>query len=164
MLIEFDEGDYAGFGVHMRSLSLGEFLRVGSMMDSRDVSGLCDAMAQALEEWNAADEDGDIPASRDGLLSLDAGLVFELSRRWLDAIAGLPDSLRRNAEMSGQYAAAGQRMPDEHRTPELARAEMIVSLCRLFGCLPSQLMREDGEVLRLVAAYNIANPPPKQKD
>ncbi len=37
------------------------------------------------------------------------------------------------------------------KPPELAEAEMIVELCKAFGCLPSALLAEDAALLRLLA-------------
>lgn len=34
---------------------------------------------------------------------------------------------------------------------ELTRAELTLGLCERFGCLPSQLYAEDGDLLRLLA-------------
>lgn len=41
-------------------------------------------------------------------------------------------------------------MPDE-----LGEALMIVGLCRQFGCLPSQLLAEDVELLHIAALVNL---------
>lgn len=37
------------------------------------------------------------------------------------------------------------------KPPELAHAELTLSLCRQFGCLPSQLANEPSTFLRLLA-------------
>jgi hypothetical protein len=42
----------------------------------------------------------------------------------------------------------------------LARAELILGLCREFHCLPSQLEGEDVELLRLLAIERLGNPNP----
>lgn len=40
---------------------------------------------------------------------------------------------------------------------------MIVGLCDRFHCLPSQLLEEDAELLRLVRIVDIAKPPEKME-
>jgi hypothetical protein len=41
----------------------------------------------------------------------------------------------------------------------LRRAEFIVPLCERFHVLPSQVLKEDAEVVRLVNIYDLAHPP-----
>jgi pyruvate/2-oxoglutarate dehydrogenase complex dihydrolipoamide dehydrogenase (E3) component len=41
---------------------------------------------------------------------------------------------------------------------ELVHAELIDGLCQRYGCLPSQLMQEDAEILRLVAIVQEGKP------
>lgn len=35
---------------------------------------------------------------------------------------------------------------------------MVLALCERFGCLPSQLMREDAGLLRLISIVNLGTP------
>ena len=41
---------------------------------------------------------------------------------------------------------------------ELARAELIVGLCDRFHCLPSQLLEEDWELLRMLELVELGRP------
>lgn len=45
------------------------------------------------------------------------------------------------------------------KPPELARAELVLGLCREFSCLPSALAREDAGLLRLLAIEQMGRPP-----
>jgi hypothetical protein len=40
----------------------------------------------------------------------------------------------------------------------LERAELIISLCRFFHKLPSEILAEDVEILQLVRLYELAHP------
>ena len=41
---------------------------------------------------------------------------------------------------------------------ELVQAELIDGLCQRFGCLPSQLMQEDAQILRMIAIVQEGKP------
>ncbi len=40
----------------------------------------------------------------------------------------------------------------------LANADLIINLCERFHCLPSQLLKEDAEFLRLLAIHDLGDP------
>ena len=42
---------------------------------------------------------------------------------------------------------------------ELQEAELVDTLCQRYGCLPSQLLDEDVELLRMLAVIAESNPP-----
>jgi len=42
---------------------------------------------------------------------------------------------------------------------ELKHARLVLTLCERFSCLPSQLMDEDSELLRLLSIVEMAGPP-----
>lgn len=42
---------------------------------------------------------------------------------------------------------------------DLVEAELILSLCQRFGCLPSQLLAEDAEILKLLLIEQLGTPP-----
>ena len=41
---------------------------------------------------------------------------------------------------------------------ELERAEFIDALCRRYGCLPSQLLEEPVDVVRMISLIALAHP------
>ena len=43
--------------------------------------------------------------------------------------------------------------------PELTRARTVLQLCDRFHCLPSQIEKEDAEVLRLIKIEALGRPP-----
>jgi hypothetical protein len=43
---------------------------------------------------------------------------------------------------------------------ELAEAELILGLCKRFNCLPSQIMNESADLLRLIAIEAEGTPEP----
>lgn len=36
---------------------------------------------------------------------------------------------------------------------------MVIGLCKMFSCTPSQLYQEDAEIIRLASIYYRGNPP-----
>lgn len=40
---------------------------------------------------------------------------------------------------------------------------MVVGLCERFHCLPSQLLAEDAEFLRMIAIHHRGNPPTQEE-
>lgn len=44
---------------------------------------------------------------------------------------------------------------------ELAEAELVLGLCERFHCLPSQIMNESADLLRLIAIQDEGTPEPE---
>lgn len=108
-----DDSDLAGATVKVRSISWGEleglFAVAGSVgaalaegataetligaLDPQDVTQMTAIFAKfgdALVEWDLEDEDGTpIPATREGLASLDADVALEIIDPWLEAVQGV---------------------------------------------------------------------------
>lgn len=41
---------------------------------------------------------------------------------------------------------------------------MIIGMCRLFSCLPSQLLAEDAQLLQLVSVWQLGTPTEPEED
>jgi hypothetical protein len=104
------DGDYAGLEVRVKSLPIGKFLDLlphleavqGQMEISVEVAGKFSAaiqgMAEALISWNIEDEDDDgnttpVPATVEGLITLDPGEMTAIMKAWVEAGAATPAPL-----------------------------------------------------------------------
>lgn len=95
--------DRPGLEVRVRSVELGVFLDIIGMagMDVtrltaanvEEVAHLFDVFAAALVGWNLETGDGPVPATVEGLRSLEFDFVLELVQAWMDAIASVPGPL-----------------------------------------------------------------------
>lgn len=90
--LDFTGTEHEGLEVATRSIPLGALLdvieRVADPDASRDMYAL---FAGSLEGWNVEDSFGDpVPATLDGLLSLDATFVLELMTAWIASMSTPP--------------------------------------------------------------------------
>jgi hypothetical protein len=93
--------DLDGLEVRARSTTIDKFMDISALadlspgMDFTDedrakIHELCAAFAECLVGWNLEDDDEQpIPATLDGLLSIDLDLVMSIVRAWLDAVASV---------------------------------------------------------------------------
>ena len=64
-------------------------------------------------------------------------------------------AIRKWQRVGGAYDSDGNRVG---KPWELARAELIDGLCQRYHCLPSELLREDASLLRMLAILSLAQP------
>jgi len=87
--------DHEGLVVRARSVSIGTMLRLAKLMkdvneDPSVLEGMFHIFADALESWNVTEVDGgEVPATFDGVCSLDSDFVLEVLDGWMTAIAGV---------------------------------------------------------------------------
>lgn len=101
--LRFEDEEYEGLVVRVRSLPLGQFLEITRLADEAEanpqqVEALLTAFASALVDWNLEEDgpDGEVwsvPADKNGLYRQDLDFVFMLIREWMQAIAGVPAPL-----------------------------------------------------------------------
>lgn len=116
--LTFDEShELHGLEVVTKSVPIGVILTVmraaGSGMtrkptveDVESVSTLFDTLGDALLEWNYEDDDGEpVPATAEGLRSLDLDFVTMLSMEWVEAVIGASAPL-------GKSSPSGPRFPE----------------------------------------------------
>jgi hypothetical protein len=113
--LKFEDPEFDGLIVRMKSLTTSEFLRLTSLKaeTSKDPSGKTDAgieliekFAKRLVSWNLEepDEDGEwkpVPATVRGVKSQEFGFITFLMGEWLQAIAGVPSGPLDSSSTSG---------------------------------------------------------------
>lgn len=103
-VLNFEDDDYAGLVVRARSVKLGSFLEVASLAqinpstvkpeDVQKFTALFREFAKALVEWNLTEEDGTaVPATFEGVTSLDVDFVMPIIQAWMAGIAGVSSPL-----------------------------------------------------------------------
>lgn len=108
----FQDEEYNGLGVRATGVPLGQFLEMSELAirakqspdeANSSAKALIDNFAGALQDWNLENEDGTpVPATAEGLYSLDFEFVLTLITAWMEAIAKVPDPL-------AQTSSAGAR-------------------------------------------------------
>jgi hypothetical protein len=102
-VIEFDDEEYAGLEVEVKSLPLGEFLRVSKMMQNDDksdehVEELLKVFAGALVRWNLTEEDDTaVPCDYSGVLTLDIDFAMAVIGGWVNGMADVSKSLGKDS-------------------------------------------------------------------
>lgn len=90
----------------MRAAGAGQGGRKPTIEDVESVSTLFDTLGDALIEWNFEDEAGEpVPATPEGLRSLDLDFVTMLSMEWVEAVIGASAPL-------GKSSQSGPRFPE----------------------------------------------------
>ncbi len=154
----FEDPEYHDLEVRARSMPLGQYLEMMAIFDegglTKDNSDKLFAMfADVLIDWNIEDdEDQPVSATVEGLYSLELEEARTIISAWRDAVAGVSrpfgGELDRWRAVPGGVDSDGN--PAALKPRELIHAELILGLCERFGCLPSQLLAEDAELLRLM--------------
>jgi hypothetical protein len=98
-VLEFADMD--GLEVKARSTTIDNFMDISNLTElspgalftdeDRDkLDKLREAFAECLVDWNLEEDDGSpIPATLEGLRSLDYDLVVSITRAWMDAVASV---------------------------------------------------------------------------
>lgn len=111
------EGDaeFDGLEVTARGLSVGQYLQVARLAESKDQEGanlLLKKFADAVVEWNVRDEDGnDIPSTYEGVEMCDFDFITKMITAWMTAIAGVSTELGKGLN-SGE-TSLGLQLPME---------------------------------------------------
>lgn len=110
-VLDFGE-NYNGLEVKVRAGTLGNLMRIQSLsgkddMSEDEVEEMFRRFATLLAGWNIEDEDGaPVPATLEGLQSLEAGLAMEIMRAAGAAIGGVPAPLENGSAGGGPSAVA----------------------------------------------------------
>jgi hypothetical protein len=102
--LRFEDDEYDGLVVRARSIRLGAFLELSTLVgvdptsmrpeDTAKIEQLFQAFAGALVDWNLEDEDGTpVPATFEGLASQEADFVLPIVKAWFAAVASVPRPL-----------------------------------------------------------------------
>jgi hypothetical protein len=123
----FEDGEYSGLIVRVRSMPLGQFLEIAALADASnhsdgEVEKLFKAFAGALVDWNLETDgpEGEtwpVPADLDGLYDQDLEFGLFLIGEWVRAIGGVPDPLAGSSTSGGTSPVAS--LPMEVSSPNL---------------------------------------------
>ena len=125
----FDSGEYAGVEVRVRSVPVGQYLKIARLSAETTADGgteadmadeLFRAFASALLEWNLTEDSPDgqeyeIPADVDGLYRLDLQFVLLLVQEWIKTMAGIDPDLGKGSTSGGTSEVAS--IPMEALSP-----------------------------------------------
>lgn len=96
--------DMDGLVVRARSVPIGTMLRIARCLkrieaeDPEALDELFVAFADALVSWNVVDDDDvPVPATFDGVLTLDSDFVMKVVDGWMTAVAGVAAPLDGNS-------------------------------------------------------------------
>lgn len=109
--LRFEE--YEGMEVRARTVSFGQLMDVAEEAETLradgklgKVRGFLDLFTSRLESWNLEDEDDrPVPATSEGLLSLDTDMALAILLGWFDAMTAVAPSL-------GKDSISGPRFPE----------------------------------------------------
>jgi len=112
LVLRFEDPDWEGIEVKIRSTSMRAILELQEQTDAarkggglKEISDLIDRFCDKLESWNIEDDDGAIPPTRNGLLSLDFPDAVYLILSWVDAMTAIEPSL-------GKDSTSGEPSPE----------------------------------------------------
>lgn len=103
-VLAFEDEEYEGLEVRVKSVPVGKFLELNSLAMGVSKNGETDAeaaietnaellkaFANALVSWNVEDEDSGepIPSTLEGVNSCDFDFAMRLIEAWLEALAGV---------------------------------------------------------------------------
>jgi len=95
--LAWEDGDYAGLEVKVSSIPVGELAEVLELSQSADAASALELIARLagkLKGWNIQDDDGNpVPATLEGLKSLDLGEMGEIVAKWVAAMTKVSDEL-----------------------------------------------------------------------
>lgn len=95
--LRFQDGDYTGLEVQVRSLSMGQLIaiRTGKDEDGKDATeGVVELLAERIVGWNLEDEDGTpVPPTLEAIKAEDHDLIEAIIEQWTTVVAGVKDPL-----------------------------------------------------------------------
>ncbi|MFF3511529.1 hypothetical protein [Streptomyces sp. NPDC002573] len=95
--LKWEDGEYAGLEVRVRSMSLGQLVasQKGTGYNGKEgIEGNIELFAERIVDWNLETEDGEpVPTTLDAIMGEDDDLIIDIVRRWNEAMAGVPAPL-----------------------------------------------------------------------
>lgn len=120
--LKWEDGDYAGLEVNIRSLTMGQLIEAksGKSASGKDgLEGTVELLADRILDWNLEDEDGTpVPATLEAMKGEDDDLILDIINRWMEAVSGVPAPLDETSN-SGEISQVAS-IPTEALSPSLA--------------------------------------------
>lgn len=110
--LEFDDPDGSSAFVRLRSLTNDEFRGYTDDADERSKTPTGDVLAQYLVEWNFELDGEPVPASAEGISSLDPALMNLVFREWIKALRLVPHPLVPRSDAGQQSDPPPMTMDD----------------------------------------------------
>jgi hypothetical protein len=110
--LDFEGTDLDGLHVKAKSMSLGAFADLMAIFDEggltrENLDAIFDGFSNVLLEWDVEDEEGNpVPATRDGLYSLDLPEAQAIIEAWRDAVTGVSRPLEQPSDDGSPSLAA----------------------------------------------------------
>lgn len=105
--LKFEQADYEGLVVRMKSLSFGKvrkLIRATEAADDDNFDELLASISQGLVSWNIEDEDGiPLPANEENLNDQDFSFVLDIVNAWLECMTGVDDDLGKGSPSGPQF-------------------------------------------------------------
>lgn len=105
--LKFEDPEYAGLEVLIRTLPVGEFLGLAKLQNALDESNpdfsavekLFKVFLEKLIRWNVEDPDSGepVPATMAGLNTLELDFVLAIIGAWINSMAGVSPSLGKDS-------------------------------------------------------------------
>jgi hypothetical protein len=100
-------GELEGLEVVMRRMPMDDFLVLGQMdldrdsvgitdQDVKTIQGIREMLASVLVSWNLEDDEP-VPATLEGMRTLDMGMMTAIQEAYITAIAGVPTPLSQDS-------------------------------------------------------------------
>lgn len=113
----FQDEALAGVEITVRSLTSGQLIELQESGASHEK--LTKMLAEQLVSWNVEDEDGTpVPATLDGIRSLDLGFNKTVIDVWTDAVMGVKAPLPQSS--NGGHPSVEQSIPMDALSESLA--------------------------------------------
>lgn len=120
--LKWDDGEYAGLEVHVRSLTMGQLIATQNGEGHNGKKGNAaqiELFAERLVSWNLEDENGQpVPTTLDAILAEDDDLILDINKRWAEAVMGVSAPLPQSSP-AGEPSPA-ESIPMETLSPSLA--------------------------------------------
>lgn len=126
--LRFEDEEHDGLVVKVRSTSVGRLLEFMGFLamdtdeltpaDVEKITGLFEAFAEVLVEWNVEDDGRPVPPTLDGVKTQDAPFVMAIMRVWFQAVTTAPAPLA--PPSSAGAPSAAPPLPMEPLSPSRA--------------------------------------------
>lgn len=106
-VLEFDDEEYEGLEIEMKSLPLGDFIKVSKLMDEEgksdgQVEDMIKMFQKSIIRWNMQEEDGTpIPVTHEGLMTCDLSFILAAINGWVQGISSVSKSLGKDSNSGG---------------------------------------------------------------
>jgi hypothetical protein len=125
IVLRFEDDDFAGVEIRAYPTSMGRALELVDEAGAArrgagltEVSRLIDEFAQALQSWNL----DNVPATREGLLSLDIPDVMTILLTWFDSMIAITGDLGKGSTSGTPFPEVS--IPMEIPSPNLTNSPM----------------------------------------